>query len=63
MTNPLRPEVLQLRNIVDVALILIRSAFLRKESRGLHYNVDYPNKDDKNFKHNTVIQRDFHMEK
>ncbi len=63
MTNPLRPEVLQLRNIADVALILIRSALLRKESRGLHYNVDYPNRDDKNFKHNTVIQRDFYLEK
>jgi len=58
LTNPVQPEVLQLRNIVDVALILIRSALLRKESRGLHYNVDFPNRDDKNFKHNTVIQRD-----
>ena len=57
MKNPIRPEVLQLRNIAIVALMLIKSALLRKESRGLHYNVDYPNRDDKNFKHNTVIQR------
>lgn len=57
--NPVRPEMLQLRNIADVALMLIESAMRRKESRGLHYNVDYPEIDDKNFKHDTVIQRDF----
>jgi len=57
--NPVRPEMLQLRNIADVALMLIESAMRRKESRGLHYNVDYPEIDDKNFKHDTVIQRNF----
>ena len=57
--NPVRPEMLQLRNIADVALMLIESAMRRKESRGLHYNVDYPDIDDKNFKHDTVIQRNF----
>ena len=56
--NPVRPEVLQLRNISDTALILIRSALLRKESRGLHHNIDYPKTDDKHFKKDTVIQRD-----
>jgi len=58
-TNPVRPEVLQLRNIADVALMLVQSARLRKESRGLHYNVDFPERDDDNFKRDTVIQRDF----
>lgn len=57
--NPIRPEVLLLRNTADVTLMLIWSALLRKESRGLHYNVDYPKTDDKNFKKNTVIQRSF----
>jgi L-aspartate oxidase len=57
MNNPVRTEVLELRNISEVTHILIQSALLRKESRGLHYNVDYPNTDDKNFKKDTIIQR------
>lgn len=39
-------ELLELRNILNVAEIIIMSALKRKESRGLHYITDYPNKSD-----------------
>jgi L-aspartate oxidase len=53
--NPVRAEVIETRNMAVVAGLVIHSALLRKESRGLHYLIDFPDRDDANFLKDTVI--------
>jgi len=49
-------QILELRNIIKVASLIIESALKRRESRGLHYTTDYPQKDDKHFLVDTILR-------
>jgi L-aspartate oxidase len=48
------PDLVELRNLADVAMLIVECALRRKESRGLHYVLDYPEKDDRQLR-DTVI--------
>jgi L-aspartate oxidase len=52
------PEAIETRNLVDTAGLVVRCALLRKESRGLHYNIDYPFRDNELFLRDTVVTRE-----
>jgi L-aspartate oxidase len=36
------PEICELRNLINVGYLVIKNAMERKESRGLHFSIDYP---------------------
>ncbi|MBV8774881.1 MAG: hypothetical protein JO166_21480, partial [Deltaproteobacteria bacterium] len=51
-------DLIELRNLVTIAELVVRSAMARKESRGLHYTIDYPEHNDAVWRRDTLIRRD-----
>ena len=51
-----QPDFLELRNVADVATLIVECARRRKESRGLHYILDHPKPDDR-WVRDTVLTR------
>jgi L-aspartate oxidase len=43
-TTTVSPQLLELRNMITVGYLVVKGAAFRKESRGLHFNTDYPQK-------------------
>lgn len=52
---PLRPAP---RNFLTVATIIARAALWREESRGAHYRIDFPKRDDERWRVHSIIQKD-----
>ena len=43
-TTAVSPQLCEVRNLITVGYLIVKEASFRKESRGLHFNTDYPEK-------------------
>jgi succinate dehydrogenase / fumarate reductase, flavoprotein subunit len=48
-------EIMELGNMLSVAVLIATAALRRKESRGGHFRTDYPKRDDENFLHHSMV--------
>ena len=53
----LTPDLVELRNLAVIADLIVQSASVRKESRGLHFILDYPTKNDTDWIRDTILQK------
>lgn len=51
-------KFLELKNMLLLAKLIIKSAIKRKESRGSHFRTDYPERNDKKWKKHIVVKRE-----
>jgi L-aspartate oxidase len=56
--NTISASILETRNVALIAELICSSAISRLESRGLHFMEDYPEKNDTEYKRDTIMQRE-----
>jgi L-aspartate oxidase len=52
------PKGWELQNMLTVASLVVKSALIRKESRGVHYRLDYPKRNDKIWEKHVVLKKE-----
>jgi L-aspartate oxidase len=54
-----KPEGWECQNMLTVSRLIAKAAQMRKESRGVHYRDDYPQRDDANFQNHIELTTNF----